>query len=126
MIHRAIAGSLERFMALVIEHFAGYFPLWLAPTQIAVIPIKSDVHGDYAQKVADALTSATARVELWNDDHDGFGKKVRKAKDSKLPYWIILGDEEMNSETLTIESNGNQQKGITLTEFIANIQDKLK
>lgn len=126
MIHRAIAGSLERFMSLAIEHFAGYFPLWLAPTQIAIIPVKSDIHTEYAQSLYDELKSIGARVEIWSDDHDGFGKKVRRAKTEKLPYWIIIGDEEMNSKTVTIESKDEQQKGITLQEFIQNIKKDLR
>ena len=126
MIHRAIAGSLERFMSLAIEHFAGYFPLWLAPTQIAIIPVKSDIHTEYAQSMYDELKSIGARAEIWSDDHDGFGKKVRRAKTEKLPYWIIIGDEEMNSKTVTIESKDEQQKGITLQEFIQNIKKDLR
>lgn len=126
MIHRAIAGSLERFMALTIEHFAGHFPLWLAPTQIAIIPIKSDIHGDYAQTVFEQFKNAGARVELWNDNKDGFGKKIRRAKNMKLPYWIIIGDEEMDSQTLTIETKDNQQKGIVVEQFIADIKKDLK
>lgn len=126
MVHRAVAGSLERFMALSIEHFEGYFPLWLAPLQIAIIPIKPDIHGDYAETIRQALQEAGARVELWDDDHDGFGKKVRRAKNEKLPYWIIIGDEEMGSKTLTIESKNGQQKNISMEEFVASIQDKLK
>src|SRR5690606_39056113 len=96
MIHRAIAGSLERFMSLAIEHFAGHFPLWLAPTQIAIIPINPDAHSQYARRVYQQLNDIGARVELWSDDHDNFGKKVRKGKNDTLPYWIIIGDEEMN------------------------------
>ncbi len=126
MIHRAIAGSLERFMSLVIEHFAGHFPLWLAPTQIAIIPIKSDVHGGYGQQVYEQLKETGARVELWNDDKDGFGKKVRRAKNEKLPYWIIIGDEEVNSQTLTIESRNEQQKGTTIQDFLELIKNHLQ
>jgi len=126
MIHRAIAGSLERFLSIIIEHFAGYFPLWLAPTQIAVIPIKEDIHGAYAQDIYESLLKAGIRVELWNEDHEGFGKKVRKAKNAKLPYWIIIGDEEMVNKTITVESNDEQQKDIMLSSFIESISDKLK
>ena len=125
MIHRAIAGSLERFLSIIIEHFEGHFPLWLAPTQMAIIPIKEDLHGDYAQQVYEKLKAAGARVELWNEDHEGFGKKVRRAKNDKLPYWIIIGDEEMNSQSLTVESKDDQQKGITVDDFIASIKDNL-
>jgi threonyl-tRNA synthetase len=126
MIHRAIAGSLERFMSLVIEHFAGYFPLWLSPTQIAVIPVNDDAHSEYAQQITDILKDLGARIELWNDDKDGFGKKVRRAKNEKLPYWIIIGDEEMNNNTITVESRDDQQKNISLDSFIGSIKDNLK
>ena len=126
MIHRAIAGSLERFMSLAIEHFAGYFPLWMAPTQVAIIPIKSDLHSDYAQQVYEALTEAGMRTVLWNDDHDGFGKKVRRAKTEKLPYWIIIGDEEISTNTLTVESPDEQQKGISIEAFIELVRNILK
>ena len=126
MIHRAIAGSLERFLSIIIEHFAGHFPLWLAPTQIAIIPVKEDVHSDYAGQVQELLIAVGARVELWDDNHDGFGKKVRRAKNEKLPYWIIIGDEEMNTKTLTIESKDKQEKEISIEAFIESIQNKLK
>lgn len=126
MIHRAIAGSLERFMSLAIEHFAGYFPLWLAPLQMAIIPIDSSTHGTYAEDVYQKLKDAGVRVELWNDDHDGFGKKVRNAKNDKLPYFIIIGDEEMNSKTITVESKDSQEKGIALKSFIDSIKNELK
>lgn len=121
MIHRAIAGSLERFMSLAIEHFEGYFPLWLAPVQVAIIPIKSETHASFASEVYSKLKAAGMRVELWHDDHEGFGKKVRKAKTSKLPFWIIIGDEELATQTLTIESKDAQQKGIPVETFINQI-----
>jgi threonyl-tRNA synthetase len=124
MIHRAIAGSLERFMSLSIEHFAGHFPLWLAPVQIAIIPINLEFHNEYAQSVYDALKSVGARVELWNDDHAGFGKKVRKAKNDKLPYWIIIGDEEVSSNTLTIETKDGGEKGVSVEDFIERIKKR--
>ncbi|MCA9352720.1 threonine--tRNA ligase [Patescibacteria group bacterium] len=126
MIHRAIAGSLERFLSIIIEHFEGYFPLWLAPTQIAVIPVNNDLHGTYAEEVAEHLQKAGVRVELWNDDRDGFGKKIRQAKNEKLPYWIVVGDEEMNAYTITVESKDEQRKGVSLETFIESITNRLK
>ncbi len=125
MIHRAIAGSLERFLSIIIEHFEGYFPLWLAPTQFAIIPIKSEVHGDYAREVAQQLQQHGARVSVWDYDHDGFGKKVRRAKNERLPYWIIIGGEELETRTLTIESRDNQEKSVKLDEFISRIKKDL-
>jgi len=126
MIHRAIAGSLERFMSIIIEHFEGYFPLWLAPTQIAVIPIKAEVHSDYAKLLVQELKSLGARVELWDYDYDNFGKKVRRAKNERLPYWIIVGNEEASTNTITLESKDAQEKGISLAQFIEKIESDLK
>lgn len=126
MIHRAIAGSLERFLSIIIEHFEGWFPLWLAPTQVAIIPIKKEIHGSYAETVHQELKAAGMRVELWNDDHDGFGKKVRRAKNEKLPYWIIIGDEEMNTQTITLESKDDQNKGISLNDFLKKIEGMIE
>jgi len=126
MIHRAIAGSLERFMSLALEHFAGYFPLWLAPTQVAVIPVKPDLHGDYASEVAKELQNVGLRIALWDDEKEGFGKKVRRAKTDKLPYWIIVGGEEAESETITVESKSDQQKGVSVVNFLQSIQGTIK
>ena len=125
MIHATIMGSLERFMSTLLEHHAGHLPLWLSPVQIAVIPINTEVHGDYAKELSEQLQEAGARVELW-DDNDGFGKKVRRAKTDKLPYWIIVGDEEMNSKTITVESRDEQQKRVTSEAFIESIKENLK
>lgn len=126
MIHRAIAGSLERFMSLAIEHFAGHFPLWLAPTQIAIIPINTEAHSAYAQSVYDELKSIGARIALWDDDHDGFGKKVRRAKNNKLPYWIIIGDDEISTQTVTIETKDGGTKSVSLSDFINKIKDQVR
>jgi threonyl-tRNA synthetase len=102
MIHRAIAGSLERFMAIMIEHFAGNFPLWLSPVQLAIIPV-ADVHVLYAQEVADILREQGFRVEL-DDSNESMGKKIRTAKKDKLPYFIVIGDKEVEGRTVTLES----------------------
>ncbi len=126
MIHRAIAGSLERFMSIMLEHFAGWLPLFLAPTQIAIIPIKNDIHKKYTKEIFEKLKKENIRVELWDYEHDNFGKKVRRAKNEKLPYWIIIGDEEMKNNTITVESKDESNKGIKLEEFFESIKDKLK
>ncbi len=102
MIHRAIAGSLERFMAIMIEHFAGNFPLWLSPVQVAVIPV-ADVHVAYAEEVARVLRQQHFRVEL-DDSHESMGKKIRNAKKDKVPYFIVIGDKEVTGKTVTLES----------------------
>ena len=99
VIHRAIAGSLERFIGVAIEHFAGAFPVWLSPTQIAVLPVSGDHHGDYANEVFTKLKAAGIRTVFLDDD--SLGKRIRKAKTEKIPYQIIIGDKEKESNTLT-------------------------
>ncbi len=102
MIHRAIAGSLERFLSVMIEHFAGDFPLFMAPVQIMIIPI-AESHLNFAEEIEHKLKSEGFRVEIDKSD-EGFGKKVRKAKTEKVPYFVIIGDAEVKSKTLTLES----------------------
>jgi threonyl-tRNA synthetase len=102
MIHRAIAGSLERFMAIMIEHFAGNFPLWLCPTQLAVIPV-AEAHNNYAKEIASALHEKNFRAVL-DDSNESMGKKIRNAKKMRLPYFIVIGDKEVDTQTLTLES----------------------
>jgi threonyl-tRNA synthetase len=93
---------LERFLSVYIEHSAGNFPLWLAPTQVTIIPI-AEVHLEYAKGLEKILSDANIRVTL---DHskDGFGKKVRAAKESKVPYFIVIGDKDIEAGAVTLES----------------------
>jgi threonyl-tRNA synthetase len=121
MIHRAIAGSLERFMSVVIEHFAGNFPFWMSPVQVSVITI-NEKHNDYGLEVSNALKSEGFRVDFDNGD-DGFGKKVRAAKTNKIPYFVIIGDAEMESKTLTLESRDEGKIG---TIDLQSLIEKLK
>ena len=102
MIHRAIAGSLERFMAILIEHYAGAFPVWLAPVQVKILPI-SDKHLDYARQVLNELEQKAVRVEI-DDAAESLGKKIRQAKLEKIPYLVVIGDHEVASKSLTVES----------------------
>jgi threonyl-tRNA synthetase len=102
MIHRAIAGSLERFMAIMIEHFAGNFPLWLSPVQLAIIPV-ADTHVAYAEEVARLLRQQNFRVDL-DSSNEGMGKKIRNAKKDRIPYLIVIGNKEVASRTVTLES----------------------
>lgn len=107
MIHRAIAGSLERFMAIMIEHFAGKFPLWLSPVQVGIIPV-AEAHHEYANEVATSLEAAGLRIEL-NSNNESMGKKIRAAKQAKLPYFIVIGDKEMEAKTATLESRDSEE-----------------
>lgn len=123
MIHRAIAGSLERFMSVMIEHFAGAFPFWLSPEQIRIIPI-SENHIDYADGVYKKLKSEGFRVEI-DKDSEGLGKKIRNAKMMKIPYLVVIGDKEVENKTITVEDRDKpEQKGesLTIEEFINKIK----
>ncbi|MEN9622236.1 MAG: threonyl-tRNA synthetase, threonyl-tRNA synthetase, partial [Candidatus Parcubacteria bacterium] len=116
VIHRAISGSLERFLGVLIEHFAGAFPLWLSPVQIKVIPVR-DTHNDAAKFAADALKKADLRVDLDISD-TGFGKKVREAKDMKTPYSIIIGDKDIEAGVVTLESRDKGKIGAMKIEDV--------
>ena len=122
MIHRAVAGSLERFMAIMIEHFAGAFPYWLSPTQVVVMPVNDEAHGDYAEKVFDELKDAGVRAE-YMDASESLGKRMRNAKKEKVPYIFVLGDKEKDSGTITAEGREETKlEGITVEEFIKKNQ----
>ena len=121
MIHRAIAGSLERFMAIMIEHFAGNFPLWLSPEQIAVIPV-AEVHNQYARNVYDQLKTAGFRATI-DTDNDSMGKKVRNAKKDRLPYFLIIGDTDIANNTVTVES---RDTGESIAMSVADLLVKLQ
>ena len=120
MIHRAVAGSLERFMAIMIEHFAGNFPLWLSPVQVAVIPV-ADAHTAYASEVAEKLKATGFRIEF-DDSNESMGKKIRHAKKAKLPYFIVIGDKEIKDKTVTLES---RDTGESTTHSVDELLTKL-
>jgi threonyl-tRNA synthetase len=121
MIHRAIAGSLERFMAIMIEHFAGNFPLWLSPVQLAIIPV-AEVHSEYAQEITDTLRRQGFRVEL-DISNESMGKKIRAAKKERLPYFIVIGDTEVAERTVTLES---RDTGESVSLSITDLETKLQ
>ncbi len=121
MIHRAVAGSLERFMAVAIEHFAGAFPTWLSPIQLAIVPV-SDTHHEYAESVAEELKAAGIRVEFLAAS-DSLGKRIRSIKQAKTPYWIVIGDKEKDSQVFTLESYTDQKnENITIKNIAEQLQ----
>lgn len=117
MIHCAIMGSIERFSAVLIEHLAGNFPLWLAPEQIKIIPV-NEAHIPYADTVFQNLKSAGLRV-TFADDNDSMGKKIRAAKTDKLPYFIVIGDQEVADKTVTLEKRDGTKQVIGIDELTA-------
>ena len=123
VIHRAISGSLERFLGVAIEHFAGSFPVWLTPIQVAILPV-SEKHIDYAMHVNTELRKRNIRTTVMSDET--LGKRIREAKTTKIPYQIVLGDKEIESNTITVEGrNELKLPAITINEFIDRIVDEI-
>ncbi len=125
VIHRAIFGSFERFMALLLENYAGAFPLWIAPVQAAVLPI-ADRHAPYAATVRDRLAAAGLRVEL-DDRQEKIGYKIREAQLQKVPYMLVVGDREMADGTVSVRSRAAGDRGpSTVESFIATALDEVR
>jgi threonyl-tRNA synthetase len=119
MLHRAIFGSIERFLGILLEHFAGALPAWLAPVQVAVIPI-SDRHNDYARNVESKLKANSVRVTVY-DQNEPMRSKIAKAQIAKLPYMLVVGDKEAASESVSVRERSAGDIGVlTLNEFILN------
>ena len=117
MIHAAIMGSIERFTSILIEHFAGAFPLWLSPVQVAIIPI-SDDQGDYAQEIAKELQAAGLRVEIRNEA-ETMQNRIRKAESEKIPYMLVVGRREKEAGTVAVRGRGQRDHGVmTKSEFL--------
>ena len=118
MIHRALLGSMERFMGVLIEHYAGAFPLWLAPVQVVMVPI-TDHHVAYAEKVADDLRAAGLRVDV-DASSERMNKKIRNAQLQKVPYMLVVGDKEAEEGTVAVRTRNNENRGAQpLAEFLA-------
>ena len=125
MIHRAIYGSLERFLGILIEHFVGAFPTWLAPVQVMIIPI-ADRHNEYAQKIKVKLEEANLRVDVDTRSHTT-SYKVREAQMMKIPYMLILGDREMEHGTVALRLRSGKDLGqIKLDAFIENVKKEIE
>ncbi|MBP9802807.1 MAG: threonine--tRNA ligase [Candidatus Pacebacteria bacterium] len=123
VIHRAILGSTERFMGVMIEHYAGAFPTWLSPVQVSIVPVREN-HNEKAKEIFDTLKKEGIRVELKNED-ESLGKRINGAKAQKVPYVIVLGDKELESGNLTIESR-TDKKEMTIEDFILKIKEEIK
>lgn len=124
VIHRAISGSLERFMGVAIEHFAGAFPLWLAPVQARVLPI-ADRHVDFARNVAEQMKAGGIRAEL-DSSNETLGKKIRAGKSEKIPYLIVIGDAEAQpGAPLTVEGRDGTKLAFTADELIARLSGNI-
>ncbi len=125
IIHRAPLGTHERFIGFLIEHYAGNFPLWLAPLQAAILPI-SDKFTDYALKISNLLKKSDIRVTI-DERNEKIGKKIRDAEVKKIPYMLVVGEKEQTSETVSIRRHGEGDKGaLTLEQFTANVRSEIE
>jgi threonyl-tRNA synthetase len=124
MIHRALVGSPERFLGVLIEHYAGAFPIWLAPEQVRVLPV-SDKHNAYAQEVKAILEALDVRVEV-DEASESLGKKIRNAKTEKIPYLLVVGDQEMSDGTVSVESRDDGKlDAMKVTAFAKRITEEI-
>ena len=117
MIHRALFGSVERFFGVVLEHFAGAFPAWLAPVQVRILPVRDD-HDTYARRLVDRLDSEGFRADMVEAD-EPLGGRIRKAKLQKLPYVLVVGDDDVEHSTVGVNPRGGEvERGVSVDEFI--------
>ncbi|HEY4526602.1 MAG: threonine--tRNA ligase [Parcubacteria group bacterium RIFCSPHIGHO2_01_FULL_56_18] len=124
MIHSAITGSLERCTAVLLEHLGGALPLWLSPVQTVVLPV-SEKHAGYAQKIVEELTEEGVRAEL-DADNESLGKRIRNAKQMKVPYILVVGDEEVQAESATLESRGGKIGALPIQEIILRLRAEIE
>ena len=122
MIHRALFGSIERFFAILLEHYAGAFPAWLAPVQVVVLPV-ADKHDDYGQQIAERLRAGGHRVEFHDAAHDNLGARVRRAKLEKVPYVLVVGDDDVANGTVGVNRRGadDPERGVAVDAFISEL-----
>ena len=123
VIHRSSIGAIERIVAFLIEHYAGAFPLWLSPVQVALLPV-SDKHTAYAKEILEYLRAENIRVEL--SDGDSLGKRIRTAKLQKVPYVLVVGDAEMEARTATLEGRAGKIGALPIADIIAKLREEIR
>lgn len=126
MVHRVIFGSVERFIGILIEHFGGVFPMWLAPTQVSIIPVNNEYHYEYAKEIYDELQKQGIRVEM-DDRNEKLGYRIRECQLQKVPYMFILGDNERDEKTISFRRHGEQKTtSMLVEEFVLMIQKEVR
>ncbi|MCU1369723.1 MAG: threonyl-tRNA synthetase [Ilumatobacteraceae bacterium] len=124
MLHRALFGSIERFFGVLLEHYAGAFPTWLAPVQVRVLPVRDD-HDAYAREVVDELQAVGLRVD-WVDASEKLGNRIRKAKGEKVPYVLVVGDDDVAARTVGVNPRGGEvDRGVPLDAFAQRVADEV-
>jgi threonyl-tRNA synthetase len=125
VIHRAVFGSIDRFFGILIEHFGGAFPVWLAPTQVHIIPV-SHVHMDYCEKVQSELKRLGIRANI-DERNEKLGYKIRESQMQKIPYMLVLGDQEVNEKAVNVRQFGHQKsEQVPFQVFKENIVKQVK
>ncbi len=125
MIHRTVLGSLERFIGILTEHFAGAFPAWLAPIQVVLIPV-ADSHEKYAEELRQKLDDANIRVEVITAE-ETLGKRIRESEKQKIPYMLVVGDEEKKGKSVNVRSfHTKEQKSLKVDSFMKRILEEIK
>lgn len=126
MLHRALCGSIERFIGVITEHFGGAFPTWLAPVQVKLIPVNNNYHLDFVKKVNERLFNEGIRAEI-DDREEKLGYKIREAQTKKIPYQLVCGDNEVQNNNLTYRKYGSkEQVTISIDDFVAMIKEEVK
>src|SRR4029077_10067453 len=122
MIHRALFGSIERFFAILVEHYAGAFPAWLAPVQVVILPV-AERHHAYAFRIADRLRAEGHRVELIGADDGKLGARVGRAKRDKVPYVLVVGDDDVENGTVGVNRRGTDdpERGVPIEQFAEHL-----
>jgi threonyl-tRNA synthetase len=122
MIHRALFGSIERFFGVLVEHYAGAFPAWLAPVQATVLPV-SDRHDAYAFRIVDRLSSEGFRAELLDGSAGALGARIRRAKTEKVPYVLVVGDDDVEHGTVGVNRRGSDEpdRGVRVDDFVERL-----
>ena len=121
MLHRVIYGSEERFIGILIEHYGGAFPLWLAPRQVIIVPVNPEIHSDYAHEIEELLLEQNIRVEV-DDRNEKLGYRIREAQLNKIPVQLVIGDEEVQNRSVNIRRyQQKEQINCNLSDFVINI-----
>ena len=127
MIHRALFGSVERFFGVLVEHYAGAFPTWLAPVQVVVLPV-ADRHDDYSHEIATSLKSQGVRIEV-HDGHAGaLGARIRRSKLDKGPYILVVGDADVENNTVGVNARGSDQprRDVAISDFASELLTEIR
>ena len=126
MIHRAILGSYERFLVLLLEQFKGVLPIWLSPVQVNIIPVNNEAHYSYCKELMDKLLEEDIRVELDNSE-ETLNKKIKVSNEMKNPYTVVVGDKEIENNSVSFRKLGSREQNVMkINEFVNMIKNEIK